>query len=71
MPGTETLDLQAIVDDIHRELAPRLGEGKVADYIPQLARVDPKHFGMAIVTVDGQVFRAGDAQVPFSIQSIS
>lgn len=71
MPGTEPLDLQAIVDDIHRELAPRLGEGKVADYIPQLARVDPRRFGMAVVTVDGQVFQAGDAAVPFSIQSIS
>ncbi|WP_428428864.1 glutaminase [Pararhizobium sp.] len=69
MPGP--LDLQSIVDDIHRELAPRLGEGKVADYIPQLARVDPKSFGMAIVTVDGDVHMAGDAQVPFSIQSIS
>ncbi|KQY14497.1 glutaminase [Rhizobium sp. Root482] len=71
MPGTEPLDLQAIVDDIHRELAPRLGEGKVADYIPQLARIDPKRFGMAVVTVDGQVFQAGDAGLPFSIQSIS
>lgn len=69
MPGP--LDLQSIVDDIHRELTPRLGEGKVADYIPQLARVDPKSFGMAIVTVDGDVHMAGDAEVPFSIQSIS
>lgn len=69
MPGP--LDLQSIVDDIRRELVPRLGEGKVADYIPQLARVDPKSFGMAIVTVDGDVHVAGDAQVPFSIQSIS
>lgn len=69
MPGP--LDLQSIVDDIHRELAPRLGEGKVAGYIPQLARVDPKSFGMAIVTVDGDVHMAGDAGVPFSIQSIS
>jgi len=69
MPGP--LDLQSIVDDIHRELTPRLGEGKVADYIPQLARVDPKRFGMAIVTVDGDVHKAGDAELPFSIQSIS
>jgi len=71
MPGTEPLDLQSIVDDIYRELTPRLGEGKVADYIPQLARVDPKRFGMAVVTVDGSVYRAGDAEIPFSIQSIS
>lgn len=71
MHGTEPLDLQSIVDDIHRELTPRLGEGKVADYIPQLARVDPTRFGMAVVTVDGSVYRAGDAEIPFSIQSIS
>ncbi len=69
MPGP--LDLQSIVDDIYRELTPRLGEGKVADYIPQLARVNPEQFGMAIVTVDGDVHMAGDAQLPFSIQSIS
>ncbi len=69
MPGP--LDLQSIVDDIYRELTPRLGEGKVADYIPQLARVNPEQFGMAIVTVDGDVYMAGDAQLPFSIQSIS
>ncbi|MDQ0320489.1 glutaminase [Pararhizobium capsulatum DSM 1112] len=71
MPDTQPLDLQAVLDDIYRELTPRLGEGKVADYIPQLARVDPKRFGMAIMTVDGAVHMVGDADVPFSIQSIS
>jgi glutaminase len=64
-------DLQAIVDDIHRELSPRFGEGKVADYIPQLARVDAKQFGLAVATVDGGVHLAGDAEKAFSIQSIS
>jgi len=64
-------DLQAIVDDIYEKLTPRLGEGKVADYIPQLAHVDPKKFGMAVIDVDGQVYKAGDADVPFSIQSVS
>jgi glutaminase len=65
------MDLQAILDGIHAELLPRLGEGKVADYIPELAKVDPRQFGMAIATVDGQVHRVGDAEAPFSIQSIS
>jgi glutaminase len=65
------MDLQAILDGIHAELLPRLGEGKVADYIPELAKVDPRQFGLAIVTVDGQVYQVGDAQTPFSIQSIS
>jgi glutaminase len=65
------MDLQAILDDIHDSLSQRRGEGRVADYIPQLAHVDPKKFGMAVVTVDGAVHMAGDAQEPFSIQSIS
>ena len=65
------MDLQAVVDDIAAKLAERRGEGKVADYIPELAKVDPKQFGIAITTVDGRVFTAGDATTPFSIQSIS
>ena len=43
----------------------------MADYIPQLAKVDPNQFGMAIVTVDGKVYSVGDADAAFSIQSIS
>ena len=64
-------DLQAIVEEIHASLSPRRGEGKVADYIPQLAHVDPQKFGMAVVTVDGETHLAGDAEEAFSIQSIS
>jgi glutaminase len=64
-------DLQDIIDGIVSELRPRLGEGKVADYIPQLACVDPKQFGIAIATCDGRHFAAGDAATPFSLQSIS
>ncbi|MBL0930846.1 MAG: glutaminase [Alphaproteobacteria bacterium] len=64
-------DLQNIVDEIHAELAPRRGEGKVADYIPALARVDAKKFGLAVVDLDGKAAIAGDAKTPFSIQSIS
>ncbi|MDI7863922.1 glutaminase [Rhizobiaceae bacterium n13] len=64
-------DLQTILDGIHEELSPRRGEGKVATYIPELAKVDPRKFGMAIAAVDGSTYRAGDAEEPFSIQSIS
>lgn len=46
-------------------------EGKNADYIPALAKVDPKLFGIAILTVDGRVFSIGDDSQAFSIQSIS
>lgn len=64
-------ELQAIVEEIHATLALRRGEGKVADYIPQLAHVDPNKFGIAVVTVDGALHMAGDAEEAFSIQSIS
>src|SRR6185437_11548707 len=45
--------------------------GKNADYIPYLAQVNPKFFGIAIVTTDDQVFTIGDVKYSFSIQSIS
>ncbi len=46
-------------------------KGKNADYIPYLAQVDPKLFGIAIVTTDNQVLTLGDVKYSFSIQSIS
>ncbi|WP_337266799.1 glutaminase [Oryzifoliimicrobium ureilyticus] len=64
-------DLQDILYSIYREIQPRIGEGKVADYIPELAKVDPRQFGMAVLTVDGKIYCVGDADVAFSIQSIS
>ncbi|MFE9328779.1 glutaminase [Nocardia sp. NPDC052278] len=44
--------------------------GSVADYIPQLGRVDPRRFGVALCTTDGQRFSLGDAQVSFCVQSV-
>jgi len=46
-------------------------EGKNADYIPYLAHVDPKLFGIAVVTTDNKVYTLGDIGYSFSIQSIS
>ena len=65
------VDLRAVVEDIRAELEPRRGAGKPADYIPQLARVDPRRFGIAVAALDGTTHAAGDADEPFSIQSIS
>jgi glutaminase len=45
--------------------------GAVASYIPELSKADPKHFGIALATIDGHVYASGDSEVPFTIQSIS
>ena len=66
------LNFQLILDDINAELRPRLGQdGKVATYIPALARVSPLQFGIALRTCTGETAQAGDSAVPFSIQSMS
>ena len=65
------MDLQAILDGIGAEMVAAPERGRVADYIPELARVSADHFGMAVCTADGQTFTAGEATTPFSIQSIS
>ena len=45
--------------------------GTVADYIPELKRANPAHFGIALVTIDGHIYEVGDSAVPFTIQSVS
>jgi glutaminase len=64
-------DYQAILDEIRDEVQPLLSQGHVADYIPRLAGVSREKFGMAVVTLDGQLYQTGDAAEAFSIQSIS
>ena len=63
-------DIQAAVNSAYSQFRD-LKEGKNADYIPALAKVDPNLFGIAVVTVDGKVFTAGDLKSEVSIQSIS
>ena len=46
-------------------------EGRIADYIPELTKADRDWFGIAIVTVEGEVFSVGDDEQPFTIQSLS
>ncbi|WP_098010455.1 glutaminase A [Streptomyces sp. sk226] len=46
-------------------------EGRPADYIPQLALADPDAFGLALVSMDGHRYSAGEAEVPFTLQSVS
>jgi glutaminase A len=64
-------DIQALIDRIAEEAGAATERGAVATYIPELAHVDPIRFGIAVVTVDGEAFVAGDADMAFSIQSVS
>ena len=65
------MDYSSVIDRIYNEVLPYRGRGKVADYIPALAEVDPDRFGIALETIDGEIITRGDSGIPFSIQSIS
>jgi len=64
-------DLALVIREISEEMAQRPDRGAVADYIPELAGVDPSQFGMAVIDAEGHVFAGGDSETPFSIQSVS
>jgi glutaminase len=64
-------DLDLVVKEIAAEMAQRTDRGEVASYIPELARVDPKCFGLAVIDADGNVATGGDSETAFSIQSVS
>ena len=48
-----------------------VADGAVANYIPELGKADPDHFGISLATLDGHVYEAGDTRIPFTIQSMS
>jgi glutaminase len=59
-----------VIEEVHRRYAATM-DGALADYIPELTRADPSHFGIAVVTADGHQYAVGDVEVPFTIQSVS
>ncbi|SQJ09087.1 Thermolabile glutaminase [Serratia rubidaea] len=61
----------ALLAEILQQVRPLIGSGKAADYIPALAEVPADRLGIAVCTVDGALYQAGDAAERFSIQSIS
>ncbi|AGA64519.1 Glutaminase [Liberibacter crescens BT-1] len=65
------MDLQSIVDDIYQELSTHIGKGRSVTYIPELEKVNIHQFGIAVATPEGSVFKAGDASIKFSTQSIA
>ena len=64
-------DIQAVLNQIAEEIPYHYGRGKVANYIPKLASVDPNQFGMTVIDSDGQMFSVGKHKTVFSIQSVS
>ncbi len=64
-------DIQNQIESISLAVSELARNGKVADYIPALARVDANQFGIAVCDLDGNLHSAGSASVEFSIQSIS
>ncbi|SCZ53385.1 L-glutaminase [Epibacterium ulvae] len=65
------MDLQQLVTQIAKDMIARRDRGIVADYIPELASIDPDHFGITIALPDGRIYSAGDSDTRFSIQSVS
>ncbi|WP_338426887.1 glutaminase [Sphingopyxis kveilinensis] len=63
--------IEESVREAYQAALPLCGRGKVADYIPALAKVDPAKLGFALALPDGTVHSAGDADEAFSIQSVS
>ncbi len=71
MPSSDFVHpLNAYLKRIHHQFG-ALKEGAVADYIPELGKVDPEDFGIVLVTTDGEVYAVGDTENEFTIQSIS
>ncbi len=69
--GTQQPDFAAVLRQIATEMQPLTRQGRVANYIPRLAQVPADRFGMALATLDGQLYSVGAAREAFSIQSIS
>lgn len=65
------MNYQHILETVWRDIQPYARLGQQADYIPALARVNPDQAGICLKTLDGRTCSVGDADVRFSIQSIS
>lgn len=63
--------LEPFLTDLEARMRDAPDKGRVADYIPELAGVDPAQFGISVCLADGTQISAGATEVPFSIQSVS
>lgn len=64
------MPLSAYLTDLLEEVR-RIEGGEVATYIPELAKSDPAALAIAITALDGKTYAVGDADLPFTIQSVS
>ncbi len=69
-PRAALSPLHRFLGQCHAELQKDYS-GAVANYIPELKKANPAHFGVSLATIDGHVYEVGDSDVPFTIQSIS
>ncbi|QEY30892.1 glutaminase A [Synechococcus sp. RSCCF101] len=69
-PAATSSLIQGLLNEVHQSLIGRR-DGRLADYIPELARASPDAFGIAVATSDGRLYSVGDSETPFTIQSIS
>lgn len=64
-------DLRPVLDEALAVGRAAARSGKVASFIPALSQADPAHAGLAVATIDGGVWQAGEANEPFTFQSVS
>jgi len=65
------MEYQAIIDETSAAMLAEPDQGAVADYIPELACIDPEQFGLALHCLDGRGFESGETRTRFSLQSIA
>ena len=65
------IEYQNVISEIYLEVCSEENVGHVANYIPELAKIDPNRFGVCLKTVENEEFGTGDWQTKFSIQSIA
>ncbi|MDR3215406.1 MAG: glutaminase, partial [Bacilli bacterium] len=64
-------DINNILNNTYKKCLVYQGQGAVADYIPELGKVDPNLFGAALVKSNGDLYGVGDFEKKFSMQSVS
>ncbi len=67
----QSFSIADVLAEVAIMVQPHFGKGRTAQYIPQLAGVDPRKFGMAVCTTKGEEYAIGDADEPFSAQSVT